>query len=168
MVAGAARRTACRPSARDIDVLTRSSPSGPLIAAAGQRPLAARWITGHYEGRSYLECLFSNFGPWTRGLNEAGTSAQLVTVYPALPEGVHRVDVVLSGVFVFRRLPVSAAPDGATRLAPPMPAEVGTSTYDDTHPSQGWSSNQWPTPVPDPTQLHDYETSIEKITTLTS
>jgi hypothetical protein len=153
---------------RDIDVLTPSAPSGPLIAAPGQRPLAARWITGKYEGRSYLECLCSNFGPWALGLSEAGGVAQLVTVYPALPKGIRRVDVVLPGVSVFRQLPVSAAPDGATRLAPPVQAEVGTWTYDDAHPSQGWSSNEWPTAVPDPAQLHDYETSVEKITTLTS
>ena len=80
--------------------------------------LPARWITGHHEGRSYLECLCSNLDTWVQGLCEAGAWAQLVTAYPALPKGVTRVDVILPGVAKLRSLPVSAASDDGTKDAP--------------------------------------------------
>jgi hypothetical protein len=129
---------------RGINVLTPSAPSGPLIVAGGSGPLPARWITGHTEGRSYLECLCSNLDTWAQGLYEAGASAQLVTAYPALPKGVTRVDVTLPGVAKLRSLPVSAATDDGTKDAPPLRAEVDTWTYDDADPPRGWSSDTEP------------------------
>ena len=153
---------------KGIAVLTPSAPSGPLIVAGGSGPLPARWITGRHEGRSYLECLCSNLDTWVQGLCEAGASAQLVTAYPALPRGVTRVDVILPGVAKFRSLPVSAASDDGTKDAPPVRADVDTWIYDDADPPHGWSSDQWPTAVPEPGQLRDYENVVERITTLTS
>lgn len=152
-----------------VDVMTPSAPSGPLLVADGSRRLPARWITGQHEGRTFLECLCSNFDTWAQGLYEAGSSAELVTAYPALPTGVDRVDVILPGVAKLRRLPVTPAPDDDNnKLAPPVRAEVGLWTYDDADPPHGWSSDQWPTAVPEPGQLRDYETSVDNITTLTS
>ena len=151
----------------DLGVLTPSAPSGPLVAPPGRPPLPARWMTGSQDGRDYLECACSNFDVWALGLRYSGASAQLVTVYPALPRGVNRVDVILPGVGLLPRLPVTAAPDGATRVGPAnRGGDEQTWTYDDNDPPSGWSTGSWPTPLPAPGQLHDYRASVEKLTGL--
>ena len=60
--------------------------------------MTARWMTGDYAGRPFLECLCTNLDIWAIGLRTAGGTAQLVTTYPALPRGIDRVDIVLPGV----------------------------------------------------------------------
>ena len=71
----------------DLPVISTNAASGPTLAAANGRAMPARWMTGEYEDRPFLECLCTNLDIWAIGLRSAGGSAQLVTTYPALPRG---------------------------------------------------------------------------------
>jgi hypothetical protein len=147
-------------------VISTNAASGPTLAAAGGKPMTARWMTGSQDERPFLECLCTNLDFWAIGLRYAGGSAQLVTTYPGLPRGVDRVDIVLPGVANLTGLRVTPAADGATRVGPPMRTAAAWWTYDELQPPMGWSSDQWPTPLPDPAQLDDYDASVDRLTTL--
>jgi hypothetical protein len=150
---------------KDAPVLSTNAASGPTLRVGSGRPLRARWTTGRYEGRAFLECLCTNLDFWAIGLRTAGASAELVTTYPALPRGTTRVDVVLDGTAQLPGLAVTPAPDGSTRIGPPARAEVGL-WYPTSRPQSGWSTGEWPTPLPDPEQLSDYGASVDRITSL--
>ena len=156
------------PTPADLPVITTNAASGPTLATTHRRPLAARWMTGDFTGRPFLECLCTNLDIWAIGLRTAGGTAQLVTTYPALPRGTDRVDIVLPGVANLTGLPVSPAPDGATRVGPPTRVlTAAVWTYDPKRPSLGWSTDEWPTPLPDADQLSDYHRRVDRLTTLT-
>jgi hypothetical protein len=151
----------------DAPVISTNAASGPTLAPAHRKPMTARWMTGDYAGRPFLECLCTNLDIWAIGLRTAGGTAQLVTVYPALPRGTDRVDIVLPEVANLSGLRVTRAPDGATRVGPPTRAPESTGwTYDEKRPPLGWSSDEWPTPLPDPAQLDDHDASIDQLTSL--
>jgi len=155
-------------SVPDLPVLSTNAASGPILVPAGHRPTSARWMTGEFSGRPLVECLCTNLDSWAIGLRTAGGTAQLVTTYPALPRGTDRVDIVQPGVATLPRLPVSAAPDGATRVGPPTRLDRSPAwTYDQKRPPLGWSTAEWPTPLPAPAQLRDYERQVDRLTTLT-
>lgn len=155
------------PVGPDQPVISTNAASGPQLVVAGHRPLTARWTTGDYRGRPFLECLCTNLDIWAISLQGAGGSAQLVTTYPALPRGTDHVDVVLPGVANLPRLPVAAAPDGATRVGPPERADATPEwRYDPTRLPLGWSSGEWPTPLPAADQLRAYDRQVDRLTTL--
>jgi hypothetical protein len=150
----------------DAPVISTNAASGPTVAPSGGTPMAARWMTGDYAGRPFLECLCTNLDFWAIGLRSAGGSAELVTTYPPLPRGTDRVDIALPGVANLTGLRVSPAPDGATRVGPPTPTPVTTWTYDEKQPPLGWSTEEWPTPLPDRAQLDEYDRHVDTLTTL--
>ena len=155
------------PAASDLPMITTNAASGPTLTTPHRRPLAARWMTGDFTGRPFLECLCTNLDIWAIGLRTAGGSAQLVTTYPALPRGTDRVDIVLPGVANLTALPVSPSPDGATRVGPPTPVQATAPwTYDPKRPPLGWRTDEWPTPLPDSAQLRDYHRRVDRLTTL--
>lgn len=152
---------------RDVPAISTNAASGPRLAVAGGRPVAALWMTGDQRGRSFLECLCTNLDYWAIGLRTAGGAAQLVTTYPALPRGTTQVELVLPGAANLPGLPVSPAPDGATRVGPPTRAEATPEwRYDPTRPPLGWSSGEWPTPLPTADQLGAYDRHVDRLTTL--
>lgn len=152
---------------RDAPVISTNAASGPTLWISNRQQLDARWMTGGYNGRPYLECLCTNLDIWAIGLRDAGSAAQLVTTYPALPRGTDRVSIVLPGVAHLPDLPVVAAPDGATRVGPSTAdTSSATWTYDEKQPPLGWSTDQWPTPLPDPAQLDDFTQDVDEVTTL--
>ena len=156
------------PTPADLPVISTNAASGPTLAAPRRRPLAARWMTGDYTGRPFLECLCTNLDIWAIGLRTAGGTAQLVTTYPALPRGTDRVDVVLPGVANLAGLPVTPAADGATRVGPPTGVTATAAwTYDSKRPPLGWSTDEWPTPLPEAGQLSDFQRRVDRVTTLT-
>ena len=148
-----------RPGAK---VISTNAISGPTLAAAGQRPMAVRWMSGEADGKPALQCLCTNLDFWAAGLREPGGAAQLVSNYPPLPRGADQVDIVLPGVAQLTRLPVALAPDGATRVGPATRVAKRTWRYDPAQPSPGWSTAEWPTPVPDPDQLSAYQRRVDR------
>ena len=151
----------------DQPVISTNAASGPELAVAGHAPMAALWMTGDYRGRPFLECLCTNLDYWAIGLRNAGGTAQLITTYPALPRGTDHVELVLPGVANLPRLPVSRAADGATRVGPPARADATPEwRYDQKRPPLGWSSGEWPTPLPTVDQLSSYDRRVDRLTTL--
>ncbi|HEY5784481.1 MAG TPA: hypothetical protein VIT65_06875 [Microlunatus sp.] len=147
-------------------ILSTNAASGPTLNPANGRAMAARWMTGGFEDRPFLECLCTNLDFWAIGLRSAGGSAQLVTTYPALPRGVNRVDIVLPGTANLTGLVVTPAPDGSIRVGPPARTPTELWTYDEKRPPAGWATDRWPTPLPDPAQLADYDRVVNRLTTL--
>ena len=138
----------------DLPVISTNAASGPTLAAANGRAMPARWMTGGYEDRPFLECQCTNLDILGRSACVAPAAPpQLVTTYPALPRGVNRVDIVLPGTANLTGLVVTPAPDGSIRVGPPERAEVARWTYDERRPPAGWATDEWPTPLPDRAQL---------------
>lgn len=151
-----------RPDGKEIST---NAASGPTLAAAGRQPTAVRWMTGEIDGQPILECLCTNLDFWAIGLREAGSAAQLVSVYPPLPRGTDQVDIALPGVANLIRLSVTPAPDGATRVGPATQVTKRTWRYDSGQPQPGWSSVDWPTPVPESGQVSAYQRRVDRLAT---
>ena len=103
--------------------------------------------------RKAYECLCSPLGLWAGSLRREGGQASVASNYPALPAGTRSVDVILPGVATLSGIPVVAAEDLAARLGAPQSYAADTWIYYSDDPPRGWSTDQWPTPLPDPDQL---------------
>jgi hypothetical protein len=86
--------------------------------------------------------------------------------YPALPPGTRTISVILPGVATLSGIPVVQAEDSAPRLGSPKPYAGETWNYFSDDPPRGWTSSQWPTPLPDTDQLKNYRFFIENLTKL--
>ena len=123
-------------------------------------------MTAAVSQRKAYECLCSPLGLWAGSLRREGGQASVAGNYPALPAGTQSVDVILPGIATLPGIPVVSAEDSAPRFGPPKPYATDTWTYYSDDPPRGWSSDEWPTPLPDPDQLKDYRFYIENITPL--
>ena len=153
----------------DVDVVDSDVVSGPMIKTHGvptAKPLRVSWMTAAVVGRKAYECMCSPLGVWAGSLRREGGQASVASTYPALPAGTRSVDVILPGVATLSNLPVVDAEDSAPKLAPPKSYAGDTWTYYSDDPPRGWTTGQWPTPLPDPDQLKDYRFSIENLTGL--
>ena len=151
----------------EVDVLDRDVVSGPAIKAAGVtggKPLRVTWLTSAVAQRKAYECLCSELGVWAGSLRRQGGRASVASNYPALPAGTRTVDVILPGVGTISGVPVVDAADSAPRLGPPEPYAGETWTYYSDDPPRGWTTADWPTPLPDPDQLKDYRFFVEQLT----
>ena len=148
---------------RNLRVVTEIPASGPRLRVPG-RPAAgsgARWTTATYAGQPTYECLCSGLGLWSRGLRTGGGSAQLTTQVGPLPTGISHVDVLFPGLDAFTDVRVDRVDDVAA--LPTGPGTDATWTYDATDPPRGWSTSEWPTPLPAPDQVADYSSRPERI-----
>lgn len=146
-----------------VRVATEVPASGPRLRVAGRRtaPTGVRWTTATYAGQPTYECLCSGLGLWSRGLRTAGGSARLSTEVGPLPPGTTRVDVLFPGLDAFTDVPVTWVGDAVA--TPTGPGPTATWTYDATDPPRGWSTQDWPTPLPAPGQVADYSSRPEQI-----
>jgi hypothetical protein len=152
-----------------VDVVDPDVVSGPMIKPHGPpsvKPSRVSWMTAAVVGRKAYECLCSPLGIWAGSLRREGGQASVTSTYPALPAGTRTVDVILPGVATLSDIPVVEAEDSAPRLGPPKPYAGDTWIYYSDDPPRGWTTAQWPTPLPDPDQLKDYRFSIENLTPL--
>jgi hypothetical protein len=153
----------------NVDVLDRDVVSGPMIKPHGlpaAKPSRVSWMTTAVAGRKAYECLCSPLGLWAGSLRRDGGQASVASNYPALPAGTRTVDVILPGVATLPDIPVVDAEDSAHRLGPSKPHTGDTWIYYSGDPPRGWTTAQWPTPLPDPEQLRDYRFFIENLTRL--
>jgi hypothetical protein len=86
--------------------------------------------------------------------------------YPPLPSGTRAVEVILPGVATISGIPVVDAEDLAARLGPGKPYAGETWIYASNNPPRGWTTAEWPTPLPDQEQLKKYRFFIENLTRL--
>ena len=63
---------------------------------------------------------------------------------------------------------MTPAEDAAAAAGPAEPVTVGTWTYATDNPPYGWPTAEWPTDLPDTTELAEYEARIEPLVTLPS
>ena len=152
-----------RPLPDGVRVATEVPASGPRVRVPGARGgvTGARWTTATIAGVPAYECLCSGLGLWSRGLRSGGGSAHLTTQVGPVPVDQERVDVLFPGLEPFTDVPV-------TRVGHPLPlpARSGTSatwTYETTDPPRGWSTQDWPTPLPADAQVADYASRPERI-----
>lgn len=151
----------------EVDVLDRDVVSGPAIkpaGVAGAKPLRVTWLTTAVAERKAYECLCSALGVWAGSLRRDGGKASVASNYPPLPAGTRSVDVILPGVGTISGIPVVDADDSAPRLGPPEPYAGETWIYYSDDPPRGWTTTDWPTPLPDPDQLKDYRFFVEQLT----
>lgn len=157
------------PPPEDVYVLNNSPANGPLISlvtARSRERWPTLWVVTEIYGQTAYECLCTELGLWSSGLRDAGGAARLTGNYPGLPAGTKEVDVVLPGFGRFPKVPVVAAPDSATAALPAAVAETGRWSYRVEDPPRGWSTADWPTDVPDPGQLSEYRSIVERISAL--
>jgi hypothetical protein len=159
---------AAPPPPEDVFLVNASPASGPvlIVPTGGGKRLAASWVATERNGIAGYECMCTELGLWTSGLRQAGGSASLVTNYPALPPRTSSVNVELPGLVTFVKVPVEAIADSARGLGSPQPAETGLWTYSEDDPPVGWPTSEWPTDVPDPTQLSAYRPVVERVRVL--
>ena len=153
----------------EVDVLDRDVVSGPAIRAAGvagAKPKRVTWLTTAVAERKAYECLCSVLGVWAGSLRRDSGQASVASNYPALPAGTRSVDVILPGVGAIPGVPVVDAEDSAPRLGPPEPYSGETWIYYSDDPPRGWTTADWPTPLPDPDQLKNYRFFVENLTPL--
>jgi hypothetical protein len=153
----------------DVDVLDHDVVSGPMIKPEGlpaSKPSKVSWMTTAVAGRKAYECLCSPLGLWAGSLRRGGGHASVTSNYPALPPGTRTISVILPGVATLSGIPVVEAEDSAPRLGPPKPYASDAWDYVSDDPPGGWTSSQWPTPLPDTDQLKNYRFFIEKVTRL--
>jgi hypothetical protein len=152
-----------------VDVLNRDVVSGPMIrphADAAAKPTRVSWLTTAVADRKAYECLCSQLGLWAGSLRREGGEASVASNYPALPAGTRTVDVILPGVATLSDIPVVEAADSTPQLGPPKPHTGDTWIYYSDDPPRGWTTAQWPTPLPDSDQLKNYRFFIENLTPL--
>ncbi len=153
----------------DVDVLDPDVVSGPMIKPEGlpaAKPSKVSWMTTAVAGRKAYECLCSPLGLWAGSLRREGGQASVTSNYPALPPGTRTVSVILPGVATLSGIPVVKSEDSAPRLGPPRPYAADAWDYFSDDPPRGWTSSQWPTPLPDADQLKNYRFFIENLTKL--
>ncbi|MGI3782076.1 MAG: hypothetical protein ACRYG2_15040, partial [Janthinobacterium lividum] len=145
-----------------VRVATEIPASGPRLRLPGHREqVGVRWTTATYAGQPAYECLCSGLGLWSRGLRTAGGSARLSTLVGPLPVGTKRVDVLFPGLDAFTDVPVTWADD--VEANPSASGTDATWTYEATDPPRGWSTADWPTPLPAAAQVADYASHPERI-----
>jgi hypothetical protein len=150
----------------DVYLVNANPANGPVLgasAAGGRQRLPASSVVTERNGLMGYECLCTELGLWSTGLRKARGSVALVTNYPALPPRTLHIDVELPGFGVFRNVPFSPAEDAARRLRPPQRVETGLWNYVVENPPRGWTTSDWPTDVPDPTQLSAYRPAVETV-----
>jgi hypothetical protein len=153
----------------DVDVLNRDVVSGPTIRPHGvpaAKALRVSWMATAVAERNAYECLCSPLGLWAGSLRRNGGQASVASNYPALPGGTRTVDVILPGIATLSGIPIVDAEDSARQLGPPRPHAGDTWIYYTAAPPRGWTTGQWPTPLPDPDQLQDYRFFVDNITQL--
>lgn len=152
------------PLPAGVPVLTEQPASGPRLRVAG-RPgtVGVRWTTDPDARVPAYECLCSGLGVWSRGLRLAGGTAHLTTHVGPLPPRTSRVDVVLPGLAAFTDVRVTWVDDVAGRVQTVAPGTDATWTYDATDPPRGWSTQDWPTPLPADDQVAGYSSRAERV-----
>ncbi|MBA3529733.1 MAG: hypothetical protein H0T91_10580 [Propionibacteriaceae bacterium] len=150
-------------------VVSPGSASGPQIRPAGTPSASvtsAQWITVRQQGRGFFECLCTDLGLWASSLRQAGGTVTVTTNYPALPAGVSKVDVILPGVATVRALPVTPAVDSAAQVGAAIDSRIGHWAYTVADPPRGWRTADWPVPVPAPSQLRHYLSTVDDLVEL--
>jgi hypothetical protein len=149
----------------ELGVVHRASASGPRLRI-GKRDLSVSWLTTQVQRGAYYECLCTGIGLWASSLRRGGNSVQVITSYGPMPTGTNSVTVVLTEAGVLPSVPVEPAQDSAVGVQHQASGDDDTWVFTPYRPPQGWSSDQWPTPTPDPDQVRFIAPVVEDLVSL--
>ena len=142
----------------------RTAASGPQLTFPGSpEVLRARLSTTRLAGRGELECLCTDLRLWTVGLHDPGASVSVVTVLPPLPASATSVTLVFPGLTTIGGIRPLSSPGTAYESAGAVTRATRTWTYQADTPQPGWSSEAWPTPIPDPAQLDQFRATVDTL-----
>jgi len=127
--------------------------SGPVLIV-GTRTLRARMVRFDGPDPQARECLCSPLQGWTSVLRRPDKAVTVVTTYPPLPAGTQRAQVRLAGLGTLS-VPVTRASNAGGRANEARPWTQTTWRPADLGSGPGWTSENWPTPVPSTDQLPD-------------
>lgn len=136
--------------------------SGPVIRVGVDSTLRARVVTNRLSSGQADECLCTDLRDWAAVLRQPDKVATVVTNYPALPEGMQRVEVVFDGLDPME-VPVTPASDASLRTSDPVPANPRFWRLRHSDPPTGWRTGDWPTPVPTRAQFARYTATVDLI-----
>ena len=145
----ARRRTGCRWS-------TPARPADRSCGWPSRHLKTVLWCPPGGTGRTAYECLCTEIGLWAAGLRDPGGTVAPVTNLPGLPAGTRTVDVELPGFGTIRAVPVAGRGRRRPTLGPPAPVETGRGPTRSEDPPYGWPTADWPTDMPDTSELADY------------
>lgn len=153
---------------RGILATNPQSASGPRLRTNGKASAESRslWMTTKGSGFGFIECLCTDIDLWASALAEEGGQATVVTHYPAGPAETSTVDVVLPGLTTLTSLSVTQGREPPTTGEEVRGSSLGEWTYDPSNPPAGWSTVDWPTPLPGRHQLSDYRQIVDDIITM--
>ena len=151
----------------DADLATGNPASGPVLRVGSTRRRNL-WVRTTVNKRTAYECQCSDINLWASGLRYAGVSVGLVTNYPALPSRTRTVAVEFPGFGTVPDVPVVAVEDAAANAGPVRQVETGRWTYSVEDLPYGWPTSEWPTDLPDTSQLAAYEHRVEPLLTLSA
>lgn len=141
------------------------SASGPQVSPANDTAnlVRSRRVSTKAQGLGALECLCSDLRTWAGALRSPGQQVSVVTNFSPLPYYTERVDVAFPGLTTLHDVHLTSASDGSLRSAGPVPRTSGTWAYHAAGPPAGWSIDQWPTPLPDRSQLPRYRATVDEL-----
>jgi len=145
------------PDAAGVEPADPVTASGPVLVVEtvqGTRTLRARMVRLDESDAWVRECLCSPLRGWTSVLSRPDKAVIVVTTYPPLPAGTDRVQVRFRGVGTMS-VPVAPAPNARNRISETRAYSQQTWRPADARPGPGWTSEDWPTPVPSADQLPD-------------
>ena len=152
---------------KGVQAVTPSTASGPVLQVGSGQVLRARRLTDRFVDSGFLDCFCTKLGIWAPALRQAGGKVSVTTNYPALPRGATEVRVTLPGVDQSVTLPVTPAPDSAARLGPATATTTGEEwVYAADSPPSGWSTADWPTPLPRAAQLGSFVATVDDLVDL--
>ena len=96
-------------------------------------------------------------------MRRADQRVRVVTNLPAINVGSSTVDIVLPGVATLADVGLTTAPDSTFRTAGRRPVRPSYWVVRPGEAHPGWDSATWPTPVPQPDQLKDFQATVDDI-----
>jgi hypothetical protein len=142
----------------------RTSAGGPQIKLRTTGSvLHARLITTNFAGHAELECLCTDLRLGANALRHVGQQLSVVTDLPPVGPQMSEIDVVLPGLTTLQDIAVTRASDSTFRSAGPAVRNVGWWNYLAGTPHSGWDASDWPTPVPRPSDVRAFRSTVDKI-----
>ena len=152
--------------------------SGPGIRPSGDEsaPVTRAWFagvtlkddfpTGAAKGFKWRECLCSGTQGYGDRLKVSGRSLTMTVQMPPLAAGTDTVDVVFPEKSLPTVTDVKVTEVPTPTAGKSTKADVGTWTYGTVAESsipEGWSVNEWPTPVPDAGSINAGEAVVDNL-----
>jgi hypothetical protein len=148
---------------RGLGATTAASASGPvLVVDTTKRTLSTWLVESDVADPGTLECLCSSLTGWTPLLRRPDKPATVVTTYPPLPKRAELVEVRFDGLADVAA-PVTTASNGRRRASGVRPWSPTTWRSVELRSGPGWTTEDWPTPVPASAELPEVRSAPSEL-----